>query len=36
MNQILDRVQWGDPKAADELPPLVYQELRRIAAVTCY
>ena len=32
VTQILDRVQRGDPKAAGELLPLVYQELRRIAA----
>jgi hypothetical protein len=29
---LLDRVQQGDPKAADELLPLVYEELRRLAA----
>src|SRR5215831_12790660 len=29
---ILDRVQQGDPKAAEELLPLVYAELRRLAA----
>jgi hypothetical protein len=29
---ILDRVQAGDAKAASELLPLVYQELRRLAA----
>ena len=29
---ILDRVQLGDPKAADELLPLVYEELRKLAA----
>ena len=29
---ILDRVQSGDPLAAGELLPLVYQELRRLAA----
>ena len=28
---ILDRVQQGDPKAAEELLPLVYEELRRLA-----
>jgi hypothetical protein len=28
---ILDRVQKGDPKAAEELLPLVYEELRRLA-----
>src|SRR6266480_2146764 len=30
--QILDRVQQGDPKAAEELLPLVYEELRKLAA----
>ena len=29
---ILERAQQGDPKAADELLPLVYAELRRLAA----
>jgi RNA polymerase sigma factor (TIGR02999 family) len=29
---ILDRAREGDPKAAEELLPLVYDELRRIAA----
>jgi RNA polymerase sigma factor (TIGR02999 family) len=29
---ILDRVQQGDPKAAEELLPVVYKELRRLAA----
>ena len=29
---ILDRVQQGDPNAADELLPLVYEELRNLAA----
>jgi len=29
---ILDRVEQGDEKAAEELLPLVYQELRRLAA----
>ena len=32
VTRILDRVQQGDPKAADELLPLVYQELRKLAA----
>jgi len=32
VTQILDAIQHGDPKAADELLPLVYQELRRLAA----
>jgi RNA polymerase sigma factor (TIGR02999 family) len=30
---ILDRVQQGDESAADKLLPLVYQELRKVAAV---
>jgi RNA polymerase sigma factor (TIGR02999 family) len=30
--QILDRIQQGDPKAAEELLPLVYDELRKLAA----
>ena len=29
---ILDAIQKGDPKAAEELLPLVYGELRRLAA----
>jgi hypothetical protein len=29
---ILERAQQGDPKAAEELLPLVYDELRRLAA----
>ena len=33
LTQILHRVQQGDLQAADELIPLVYQELRRLAAV---
>lgn len=32
VTHILDRVQQGDPKAAGELLPLVYQELRSLAA----
>ena len=32
VTSILDRVQQGDPKAAEELLPLVYEELRRLAA----
>jgi RNA polymerase sigma factor (TIGR02999 family) len=32
VTQALSAVQRGDPKAADELLPLVYQELRRLAA----
>ncbi|MHB8522894.1 MAG: sigma-70 family RNA polymerase sigma factor [Limisphaerales bacterium] len=31
VTQILDRAQQGDPQAADELLPLVYDELRRLA-----
>jgi RNA polymerase sigma factor (TIGR02999 family) len=29
---LLDRVQAGDPRAADELLPIVYEELRKLAA----
>ncbi len=32
VTQILERVQQGDGKAAEELLPLVYEELRRLAA----
>jgi RNA polymerase sigma factor (TIGR02999 family) len=32
VTRILDRVHQGDPTAADELLPLVYQELRKLAA----
>lgn len=32
VTRILDRVQQGDARAAEELLPLVYEELRRIAA----
>jgi len=32
VTHILDRVQQGDPRAAAELLPLVYDELRRLAA----
>ena len=32
MTHILNRAQSGDPKAAEELLPLVYDELRRLAA----
>jgi hypothetical protein len=28
---ILDRVENGDPKAAEELLPLIYDELRRVS-----
>jgi hypothetical protein len=31
-NRTMDRVQQRDPKAAEDLLPLVYDELRRIAA----
>jgi len=33
VTQVLDRAQQGDPKAADELLPLVYEELRKLADV---
>ena len=32
VTRILDRAQQGDPAAADELLPLVYEELRKLAA----
>jgi RNA polymerase sigma factor (TIGR02999 family) len=32
VTRILEAIQHGDPKAAEELLPLVYNELRRIAA----
>jgi len=32
VTQILDRAQQGDPKAAEELLPLVYEELHKLAA----
>src|SRR5437867_3729631 len=32
VTHILDRVQHGDPRAAEELLPLVYEELRNLAA----
>lgn len=32
ITRILDRVQQGEPKAAEELLPLVYEELRKLAA----
>jgi RNA polymerase sigma factor (TIGR02999 family) len=32
VTRILDRVQQGDPKAADELLPALYEELRKLAA----
>ena len=32
VTKILDRLQQDDPKAAEELLPLVYAELRKLAA----
>ena len=32
LTQLLDAIDGGDPKAADQLLPLVYEELRRLAA----
>jgi len=32
VTRILDAIQQGDPKAANELLPLIYNELRRLAA----
>ena len=36
VTRILDRVQQGEAKAAGELLPLVYDELRRLAAHKSY
>ena len=33
VTRILNSIEQGDPKAADELLPLVYEELRKLAAV---
>ena len=33
VTRILESIKHGDPKAADELLPLVYEELRKLAAV---
>src|SRR6266581_5186559 len=32
VTRVIEAVQQGDPKAADELLPLVYEELRKLAA----
>src|ERR1019366_5776455 len=32
VTRMIEAIQQGDPKAADELLPLVYEELRRLAA----
>ena len=32
VTRILNSIEQGDPKAADELLPLVYEELRKLAA----
>jgi hypothetical protein len=32
VTQLLGLIDQGDPKAADQLLPLVYEELRRLAA----
>jgi len=32
VTQVLNAMEAGDPKAADRLLPLVYEELRRLAA----
>src|SRR5881396_2679706 len=32
VTRILDAIQQGDPKATEELLPLVYEELRKLAA----
>jgi RNA polymerase sigma factor (TIGR02999 family) len=33
VTQILERIGGGDPQAAEELLPLIYEELRRLAAM---
>ena len=33
VTRVIEAIQHGDPKAADELLPLVYEELRKLAAV---
>jgi len=33
ITQVLQAIEQGDPRAADELLPLVYEELRKLAAV---
>ena len=33
VTELLTAIDAGDPKAADELPPLVYAELRKLAVV---
>jgi hypothetical protein len=32
VTRIIEAIEQGDPKAADELLPLVYEELRKLAA----
>ena len=32
VTRLLEAIQHGDPKAAEELLPLVYEELRKLAA----
>ena len=33
VTRILSAIQQGDPRAAEQLVPLVYAELRRLAAI---
>ena len=33
VTRILESIEGGDPKAAEKLLPLVYEELRKLAAV---
>ena len=33
VTRLLERAEGGDPAAADDLLPLVYQELKRVAQV---
>ncbi|HEY2759399.1 MAG TPA: ECF-type sigma factor, partial [Pirellulales bacterium] len=32
VTQILSRIEHGDPQAADQLLPVIYDELRKLAA----
>jgi len=34
VTRILSEIEQGDPSAAEQLLPLVYEELRRLAAAT--
>jgi hypothetical protein len=32
VTRVLSALEWGDPRAAEKLVPLVYDELRKLAA----